>query len=355
MSNYNRFKKDSIGLSPYAIKFRGLQRTEQTQIRLTYYLNQEIEELEITQIDEALPYLKREGWVWVNIDGLHDEALMQKISDVFNINPMMMSDIMQTEARPRVYELDDDVLITSKMVEDESISGIQLTAENLSIILKKKLVLTFQEHIGDVFDPVRDRIRKHSQRFSDLGSAYLIFTLLDIVIDHYNYILSELGERIESNEEQLSGVAKKSVLMRINRFKKDIIFLRRAIRPTRDMVINLLKLDSDVLPDEIRVHYRELLDNINNAYESIESYSEVLNDQFNTFNTHLNNRLNDVIKFLTMFSTVFIPATFIAGVYGTNFDHIPELHWRYGYFAMWALMIVVVLGMLWYFKRKKWM
>jgi len=222
------------------------------------------------------------------------------------------------------------------------------------IIIKEHILLLFQEKIGDVFDPIRDRMRKNKKRIRSSRTDYLAFALMDIVFDNYNFIISQIGEKIESLEIYLLNNAKESTLKEVNNFKKEIIYLNKSIKPCREIVAELLKLDSDLLEDKVFVNFEDLKNNVNQAIESLESYREILSDQLQIYHTTISSKLNDIIKFLTVFSVIFIPLTFIAGVYGTNFDNLPELHFKYGYFMMLGVMLVIAVAMIFYFKNKKW-
>jgi magnesium transporter len=230
-----------------------------------------------------------------------------------------------------------------------------ISVENLSIIITESVLLSFQEKKGDVFEPVRERIRNQKRRIRTSGTDYLAFALLDIVVDNYIYIIGLLGERIETLEETLLQEPRKSVIDEIYRYKRELNFLRKCINPAKEMILNLSKMESELIKEDTYVHFKELLDNINQATDSSETFRDILSDQLNIYHTTISSKLNDVMKFLTIFSVIFIPLTFIAGIYGTNFDVVPELHYEYSYFIMWGVMVVVAVVMLIYFKRRKWL
>ena len=240
------------------------------------------------------------------------------------------------------------------MLQQEPDSN-QMHFENLSLILTKSFIISFQEKKGDVFEPVRERIRKQKKRIRNGGTDYLLFALLDIVIDNYLYVVSTLGEKIETLEENLLLDPKQEIIGEINTYKRELNFLRKNINPAKELILSLVKLDSELFNDSTIVHYKELQDNINQVIESSDSYREILSDQLNIYHTTVSSKLNDIMKFLTVFSVIFIPLTFIAGIYGTNFDFLPELHYKYSYFVMWGVILTVAIGMLIYFRRKKWL
>jgi magnesium transporter len=230
----------------------------------------------------------------------------------------------------------------------------KIKSENLSLIITPRLLISFQEQKGDVFNPVRDRIRKHKNKIRTSGIDYLAFALLDVVVDNYIYIIGLLGEDIENLEDKMTDEPKKELLEEINNYKKELNLLRKNIKPAREMILSLVKLESEILQDENRFHFKELQDNITEAGELSDSYREILYDQLNIYHTIMSTRLNDIMRTLTIFSVMFIPLTFIVGVYGTNFDNLPELHWQNGYFIMWAVMVIVAFVMFLFFRNKKW-
>ena len=353
MARFLKTRKEEIGLSPYALHFRGEKKSDNIFLRVIDYDAENLEEIDLNSVDEVLKFHNSNTTSWFNLDGLHDQNIMEKISTVFDFDPRIMADAMDTHARPRIHEYDDCIYISIKMLQYDEVKNY-ISGENLVIIIKEKIVITFQEKPGDVFDPLRERIRKNKKRLRTSSTDYLAFAIMDIVFDNYKYIISELGSKIESLEVDLLNNPHSSILESINSFKKEFIYLNKSIKPCRELSDDLYKLDSDLLSDEVSVHLKELKDNINQSIESLESYREILSDQLNMYHTTMSTKLNDIMKFLTVFSVIFIPLTFIAGVYGTNFDFIPELHFKYSYFIMWAIMIIITVFMIFYFKKKKW-
>ncbi len=231
----------------------------------------------------------------------------------------------------------------------------KISVENLSLIITETVLLSFQEKKGDVFEPVRERIRNQRKRIRNSGTDYLAFALLDIVVDNYIYIIGVLGEKIETLEETLLQEPRKSVIDEIYTYKRELNFLRKSITPAKEMILSLSKMESELIDESTHVHFKELLDNIHQATDSSDTYREILSDQLNIYHTTISSKLNDVMKFLTIFSVIFIPLTFIAGIYGTNFEVVPELKYEYSYFIMWGVMIIVAIGMLMYFRKRNWL
>lgn len=354
MARFINKSQTEIGDSPFELRFRGTQKSDKVHLRVIDFDETNLEECKLKEFKEIQRYMHTETVTWLNVDGLHDPKIMEQISDVFEFDRMLLSDVMNTEQRPKVQEYDDCIFVSCKMLQFNEKKN-QLISENLSLIIADKLLVSFQERKGDVFEPVRERIRKQKKKIRTSGTDYLAFAILDIVIDHYILILSLMGERIERIEEKLIGEPSPAVLQQINEYKREINFMRKNILPAREMVNNLIKSDSEFLDDTVvAVHLKELQDNINQAVETSESYREILSDQLNIYHMTLSSKLNDVMKFLTIFSVIFIPLTFIAGIYGTNFDVLPELHYKYSYFVMLGVMGIITVGMIYYFRKKGW-
>ncbi|MEZ4722104.1 MAG: magnesium/cobalt transporter CorA [Flavobacteriales bacterium] len=354
MARFITKSRSEIGDSPYELKFRGKQKAENILMRVIDFDADHLEEYQLNEFRDIQKHLDTDTVTWLNVDGLHDADLIQQIGEVFELDRIIMSDVLDTDKRPKVQEYEECIYVSVKMLRyDESEN--ELYTENLSLIIAENLLISFQERKGDVFEPVRERIRKQKRKIRASGTDYLAFALLDIVIDNYIYILSVLGEKIENLEDRMIQNQSKKVIEKINEYKREINYLRKNIQPAREMIYSLSKLDSELIDkDSTEVHWKELQDNIVQAIETSDSYREILSDMLNIYHTTLSTRLNDTMKFLTIFSVIFIPLTFIAGIYGTNFDNVPELHYRYSYFIMWAVMVAIAIGMVIYFKRKKW-
>ena len=353
MSRITRKRKEDIGLSPYEMKFRGQKKVEKTTMELFDFNLDFVHELPVKSPDKLTAYQTKDTISWLNVDGLDDVTLMKKLAEIFRIDNNIMSEIMNPAGRPKVQEFEEGLLVTLKMLQINERTN-KLGVENLSLVIKNDFLISFQEDKGDFFDTVRERIRKHKNKIRTAGPDYLAFALLDMVVDNYIYIVGILGEKIENLEEKMTGNVNKQLPELINLYKQELNFLRRYIKPAKEMILSLAKLESEFIHDENRMNYKELQDNINEANDLTDSYREMLYDLLNIYHTSATTRLNDIMKVLTMISVIFIPLTFIVGVYGTNFDYLPELNWHYGYFIMWGIMVVVALLMIWYFRRKKW-
>lgn len=354
MARLTKKKKEHIGLSPYALVFRGQKKTEKMLLRVMDFDLEEVRELELTSTKEISAFKDSETLSWLNIDGVDNVELMEELANVYHLENNILSDVMNPSVRPKVQEFEKGIFITIKMIQYNEKTE-NLTVDNLSLIATKNTLISFQEQPGTIFEPIRERIRKHKNKIRTSGSDYLAFAVLDVVVDNYIYVMGLLGDKIENLEEEMTLNPKKELLDNINTFKRELNFLRKSIKPAKEMIMNLAKLESEYIHPDNHIHFKELQDNIDEATELSDSYREILYDQLNIYHTMMSTKLNDIMRILTVFSVIFIPLTFLVGVYGTNFVYLPEKDWHYGYFAMWGVMIITTLFMLWYFRRKKWL
>lgn len=355
MARFITKSKAEIGESPYEVKYWGEKQMDAAHIRVIDFDESNLEELQFDDIAKTRHYMTTNTVTWLNIDGLHESEMLQQIGEIFELDRVVISDVLDTNQRPNVIEYDDCLYVSIKMLRYDE-EKEEILSENLSLVIADKLLISFQERRGDVFEPVRERIRKAKKKIRTSGTDYLAYTLLDVVIDNYIYIISKLGEKIEGIEDKLLDNPTQRTLGYINKYKREMNYLRKQIYPSREMIHSLGKLDTEFLDeDTVAIHLSELRDNISLAVETSDSYREILSDQLNIYHTTISARLNDVMKFLTIFSVIFIPLTFIAGIYGTNFQYLPELDYKYSYFIMWGVMIIIALIMIRYFRIKKWL
>nr|NQU91533.1 magnesium/cobalt transporter CorA [Bacteroidota bacterium] len=353
MARFLKKHKKEIGRSPDELLFHGERKIDNVLLRIFDFDANNVIEDAVNAVNEVIKYKDKESITWFNIDGVHNTDIMEEIAKGFQLDYLILANVLNTQARPKVQEYDNCIFLSIKMLRFDEETDL-VSVENLSLILTKSVLISFQELKGDVFEPVRERIRKQKKRIRNSGTDYLIFALLDIVIDNYIYIISILGEKIETLEENLLQNHTQSIIEEINKYKRELNFLRKNIIPAKEMILILSKMESELIEEATDVHFKELLNNINQASESSDSYREILSDQLNIYHTTISSKLNDIMKFLTIFSVIFIPLTFIAGIYGTNFDVVPELHYKYSYFIMWGVIVTVAVGMLFYFRKRKW-
>lgn len=336
---------------PGSLIYTGEQHVNEVSLELMQFNEEELHESKSNT--DQLSQLKREGFTtWLNVVGLHDIDIIQKVGEAFNIHNLALEDILNMSQRPTFDEYDDHFFLAAKMFRTAQETII---SEQFSMIVGNGYIITFQEKPGDIFDGVRGRLRNTKGRIRSRQSDYLAFALIDVVVDHYMAIIEEYGDEINEQEAQLLGDFKKEMLSDLNLSKKEVNYLRRYARPLRDTVLAFNKSDLAIIDKRTRPFLKDLNDHITHVTETIEVYRETINDNLNTYHTHMTNKLNDVLKVLTIFSVVFIPLTFMAGIYGMNFEHMPELSYQYSYPIFWAAIIVVAAGMILYFKRKNWL
>ncbi|HOX36861.1 MAG TPA: magnesium/cobalt transporter CorA [Candidatus Brocadiia bacterium] len=293
------------------------------------------------------------GTVWVNIDGVFDTATIERVGAAFGIHPLVLEDICHTSQRPKYESYGSYAYVVMRMLQGDP-ENSYIENEQLSLVLGKSFVLTFQEKQGDSFDGVRDRIRTGMGRLRSMGADFLACTLLDILVDNYLAIIESVGDRIEDIEEELIEDPTHETLRRIYGIKRELIFIRKAVRPLTDVVQNLMRRDTAVISEETIHYLRDVYDHCARAYDSVDTFRDLTTGMMDQYSSTMSQKLNEIMKVLTLIATVFMPLTFIAGVYGMNFEHMPELRHKAGYPAVIGLMILVALGMLSYFRKKKW-
>ena len=352
-----RFIKDRIaskGQIPGSLIHIGKQKMDRPVIRIMDYHDDKLEEKELESIDDAIPYLDLESVTWINIYGIHDLDLMRRLGEIFNLSPLLLEDILNTDQRPRYEDAELFDAFILKMLKYDNGQKLILE-EQFTLVLGKNYVLTLQEQIGDVFNPVRERIRSRKSTSRLKYADYLAYVLLDTIVDNYIILVESLGRDIESLEEKLFGNPDKSMVERIHKFKTEFSYMRKSVRPVRDMMGQLMKSENSLFREEHTVFIRDLNDLVIQATDAIELYSGMISDHLNIYSTNMSNRTNEVMKVLTIFASIFIPLTFIAGIYGMNFEYFPELTFKYSYFIFWGVVLIIGIGLLIYFKRKKWL
>ncbi len=354
MARFLKKRHESQGQSPGALIFIGQKKSDSIQIRVIDYDAGTLTEQELLNIKDGSHFKKTGTVTWLNINGLHDIEVIREVGQVFELHPLVMEDILNTGQRPKIEEFEHYLFIVLKMIRFDPESEMIIN-EQLSMILGENFLLTFQEQPGDVFDPVRQRIRRNKSRIRDAGTDYLAYALLDTVVDNYIYTIELIGEKIEDLEEEILSSHDASVMEKINGFKRETNYLRKSIRPAKEAIFQMSRIDSQLFAEQTIPFIKDLQDLINQATEAIDTYRDLLTDQLNIYNSVMANRMNDIMRVLTIFAAVFIPLTFIAGIYGTNFEYFPELHYRYSYFVFWGVLIALAGALLLFFKRRGWL
>jgi magnesium transporter len=345
--------KKHIGQAPGTLVYTGKKSGKSIHIHSFDYNKDGFTETVHTNIDDTITFKHTDSVTWININGLHHVDKIEMIGNQYGIHPLVLEDIVNTTQRPKIDEYEDYLFVVLKMLyydEEENIVN-----EQVSLILGKNYVLTFQESEGDVFDTVRERIKHGKGRIRTLKSDYLFYALIDSVVDHYFSIIETLGNKIEDIETDLfAGETRENITVEVQQLKREILRVRRAIFPLREVINRIEKTENPLIFKRTITYYRDIYDHLIQVSENIDIYREMIWSLMDMYMTTISNRMNEVMKLLTIMSSIFIPLTFLAGIYGMNFENMPELEYRYGYFVLLGFMFLLFLGLLFYFKRRKW-
>jgi magnesium transporter len=353
MPRFLKFRTAAKGMVPGSLILIGDQKLEQVRIRVMSYDKDQLSEAECETLEEAYNYLDPSRMTWINIDGLHDPEIITNAGSHFNIPPLLLEDIMNTDHRPKYEEYEGHFFITVKMLTYDA-ENFRIESDQLSLLAGKHYVVTFQERVGTHFESLRERIRQARLRVRSIYPDYLAYAIFDCVVDTYIDIIGSLGDEIESNEEEVLRNPMRKTAENIYRFRTEMNFLRKTIRPLKEITSAIQKSECALIQDKTLAFYSDLNDHVVTALDATEFYQTIIIDQYNMYNTGISNKANDIMKVLTIFAAVFIPLTFIAGIYGMNFSVIPELKWQWGYLYFWGLIILMGGGLFIFFKRKKW-
>jgi magnesium transporter len=343
-----------MGLPPGTPVFVGEKKVEKVKVSYIDYDEARYEEKEVEEIEECFPFKDMPTVTWINIDGLHQVDIIEKLGKSFGLHPLILEDIVNTHQRPKMEEFEQHNYIVLKMlIYNEETHEIQ--TEQVSLILGKNYVISFQEREGDIFETIRERIRKGKGRVRKMGPDYLAYCLMDAIVDHYFVILEKTGEKIEELEDEVVTNPDPETLQGIHKLKREMIFLRRSVWPLRELVNMLERGESPLIHESTRIYLRDVYDHTIQVIDTVETYRDMLSGMHDTYLSSVSNKMNEVMKVLTIIATIFIPLTFIAGIYGMNFEFMPELKWHWAYFGFWVLIVLIAISMVIYFRRKKWL
>ncbi|MDG1477661.1 MAG: magnesium/cobalt transporter CorA [Vicingaceae bacterium] len=342
------------GLPPGALIHIGNKKTEQIKLSKFTYNENDFEEIVFKSSKNIETSINNDIVTWINLDGIHNTKVIENIGQYFNLHGLLLEDILNTNHRPKAEYFEDHMIFSLKMLGVNE-TGDNIISEQVSIVLGKNYLISFQEQEGDLFEPIRDRIRTKKGKIRLKKSDYLFYALTDTIVDNYYLIIENFSERVEKLEEKVLTSPDENTLREIQELKKQLSTLRKAVYPLREAVSTILKDEEDFFHNDNSIYLRDVYDHIIHILDSLESQRDVVAGLKDLYMSELSNRMNSTMKVLTIIATIFIPLTFIAGIYGMNFDHMPELHYRWGYPAIWALMILITIGMIIYFKKKKWL
>lgn len=346
-------RSQKAGLPPGTLVHVGERKVEKVRISVIDYDATQLAEREMETIEECFPFKDKPTVTWINIDGLHQVDIIEKLGSCYNLHPLLLEDILNTEQRPKMEDFGDYLFFVLKML-DYGKNGV-IEAEQVSLVLGPNYVISFQEHEGDVFNTVRERIRKNKGRIRKSGADYLAYALMDSIVDNYFLILENIGERIEATEQQLAENPTMETLHAIRELKKEMIFLRKSVWPLREVINNLERGESPLIHESLNAYLRDVYDHTIQIIDTVESLRDMISGLLDVYLSSISNKMNEVMKVLTIFASIFIPLTFVAGIYGMNFQFMPELEWTWGYFGALCVMALTAGVLLVYFKRKKWL
>ena len=346
----NKFR--DIGAPPGSLRYNGQQTNARVKITLIEFNETEFFEQEFYDLSDCSKHIKDNMVKWINVEGVHDTSLVESIGKMYDIHPLTMEDIVHVDQRPKFEDYDHYVLAIMKMIMFDT----EVHAEQLSMILTKNTVISFQEpQGGDAFDIIRTRLRQAKGRVRKLGADYLFYALMDAVVDYYFHTIEKIGDNVARIEEEIITEPKRESLLQLYKLKREVISLRKQVWPLRDMLSNLLRSESKFISSNTQLFFRDLQDHTMRIIDTVETYRDLLSGIMDIYLSTNANKMNEVMKVLTIMSSIFIPVTFIAGVYGMNFEFMPELKSPVGYAVVWLVMLSIMGGMVFYFRKKKWM
>ena len=355
MPKLTKKRSQKAGLPPGTLIHIGEKKREEPKITILDYDEAQFQEREVKSIEECFPFKEKPTVTWINVEGLHQVEVLERLGGCYGLHPLVLEDILNTDQRPKMEDYGEYLYIVLKMLYYDDRNG-QIEAEQISLILGQNFVLSFQEgKEGDVFGPLRERLRGGKGRIRKMGTDYLAYSLIDAIVDHYFIILERLGERVEFLEEELVTEPTTKTLKEIHNLKREMIFLRKAVWPLREVISGLERGESSLIQQNTQIYFRDVYDHTIQVIDNIETFRDTVSGMLDIYLSSVSNRLNTVMKVLTIIATIFMPLTFLAGVYGMNFKYMPELEWRWGYPFVWMVMIAIGIVMLIYFRKKKWL
>ncbi|MVM37075.1 magnesium/cobalt transporter CorA [Spirosoma sp. HMF3257] len=376
MSRHRRYRsaEKTLGTSPGTLTYVGAEIEHATKIKRIEFNATDYRIDDSSRLSACrLPGLETPYINWIDVDGIHEPKVVAALGQQYHLHPLLLEDVLNTEQKPKIDIYDEPtppigngngavqptapvVYVTLKMLH-HSRQRQEIDVEHISLVLGKNYLLSFQEErTKDIFEPVIERIKASSGKTRRNGADYLLYALMDVIVDHYFLITERIGDKMDELEEQIvQERATQQTLAILYKLKRELAFIRRTVYPVRDIINTLLREESDVIQHNTLPYLRDLADHTNQVIETLESYRELISGLMDVYYSIVSNRMNSVMKTLTIFSAIFMPLTFIVGVYGMNFKYIPELETRYGYFVVWGVMALVTVGMIVYFRRRGWL
>ena len=341
------------GLPPGTLIHIGEKSDREIRVSVIDYGEKHFEEKEIKALKECFYFTDPSIISWINVEGLHEIEVIREVGGCQGLHPLVMEDILNTDQRPKVEDYGDYLYIVLKMFRNGKVG--EIVSEQVSLILGANFVISFQEGIrGDVFEPVRERVRNDTSKVRSMGADYLTYCLMDAIVDNYFVVLEETEEKIEALEEEVVADPSPETVRKMYKLKREMIFLRRAVWPLREVLAAMTRRDSKLISDPVGIYLRDVYDHVIQVADIIDVSREMLSGMLEIYLSSTNNRLNEVMKFLTVIATIFMPLSFLASLWGMNFKNMPELEMRWGYPVALCLMFSVALAMVLWFRKKRW-
>ncbi|MBI5178764.1 MAG: magnesium/cobalt transporter CorA [Nitrospinae bacterium] len=350
---YKKFSR-AAGLAPGELIHVGERKSATTAITVFEFDSENMTERRIASPDDFIPFKDFSGVTWVSVEGIHDVLAVEKICAAFGVHPLVIEDILNTSQRPKTEDYGDYLYVVLKVFSFSEEDG-ELLTDQVSLILGRGFVLSFEEARHDVMNPVRERLRKKKGRVRTHGADYLVYTLLDTIVDSYTVVTEDMEEDMDLIEEELMGSGSDKVVESIHSMKRALIHMRKSVWPLREAVNLLYRGSSPLITADTRTYMRDLYDHTIFVLDTQETLREILSVMLDVYLTTINNRTNEVMKVLTVLATIFMPLTFLAGVYGMNFRYLPELEMHYGYHIFWVVSFLITAVMIYFFRKKNWL
>ena len=353
LSKIRHKSNGKIGKSPGELVYVGKKRDEKVKIQIIDYTKDKLNEFETEDVKDVFKFRDKKSVTWINVTGVHDLDVIKKIGEHFKLHPLLLEDVVNTNQRPKIEEFENDLFIVLRMIsfDDESKT---MKSNQLSLVLGKGFIISFQEKQSGTFESIRKRIREKRKTIRESGADYLCYALVDVVVDNYFLVLDRFGEQIENIEGSLIKDIDSSILNLVYGMKRELIILRKSVWPLREVISSLQRDELKFIEKKNQAYLRDVYDHTIQVIDTVETYRDMLSGMLDLYMSVTGNKMNEVMKVLTIIATIFIPLTFIAGIYGMNFEFMPELSYRYAYFIVLGLMILVGFIMLVYFRKRKW-
>jgi magnesium transporter len=341
------------GLPPGTLVHVGKESVAASRITLTRFSGSDYEELDITSVDDIIRYRTNEDTLWVHCEGMDIVEMVEAIGRHFSVHPLILEDILNTHQRPKFEEYDTYLFLVLKTLNCDQ--TLLVEHEQISLLLFDRLLFTFREKSDDLFQGLKLRLRNGKGRIRALGADYLTYAVMDVVVDHYFALADTLEEVIEKMELKLLARPQTQVFSIIQLLKRELVFIRKAVTPLREVLLAIQRSDTPLIQERTRPYFRDVFDHTLRVIDTMDSYRDLINGMLDIYLSSVSNRMNEIMKVLTVFATIFIPLTFLVGIYGMNFDYMPELRWKWSYPILWTLFFVIPAALLFFFKKKKWL